>query len=99
MARYDVFRNPSGNGYLLDVQADLLSELNTRVVAPLLPHAVGMKIVRKLNPTFGIDGKQYVMFTHLLATVPVSRLAEPRANFLTHQDDILGALDMLFQGF
>lgn len=99
MARYDVFRNPSGNGYLLDVQADLLSELNTRVVAPLLPHVAGMKIVRKLNPTFVIDGKQYVMFTHLLATVPASRLVEPRASFLNHQDDIASALEMLFQGF
>jgi toxin CcdB len=36
MAKYDVFPNPSGDGYLLDVQTDLLSDLNTRVVVPLL---------------------------------------------------------------
>ena len=29
MAKYDVFANPSGDGFLLDVQTDLLSDLNT----------------------------------------------------------------------
>jgi len=37
MAKYDVFRNPSGDGFLLDVQTDLSSDLNTRIVVPLLP--------------------------------------------------------------
>ncbi|WHT44593.1 CcdB family protein [Ochrobactrum sp. SSR] len=35
MARYDVYSNPSG-GYVLDVQADLLDELKTRIVIPLI---------------------------------------------------------------
>jgi toxin CcdB len=34
MARFDVYRNPAGAGCLLDIQADLLSHLNTRVVVP-----------------------------------------------------------------
>lgn len=33
MARFDVFKNEGGTGYLLDVQSDLLSGLNTRAVA------------------------------------------------------------------
>lgn len=36
MARFDVYLT-SSSGYLLDVQADLLAGLNTRVVVPLLP--------------------------------------------------------------
>ena len=32
MARFDVYRNSAGEGFLLEVQADLLSHLNTRVV-------------------------------------------------------------------
>lgn len=99
MAKYDVFPNPSGDGFLLELQADLLSDLNTRVVAPLLPATASVKVVRRLNPAFVIDGKQYIMFTHLIATVPVPRLAEPRTNFLRHQDEIVAALEMLFQGF
>lgn len=35
MARYDVYANPGG-GYVLDVQADLLDELKTRIVIPLI---------------------------------------------------------------
>ncbi|WP_081699734.1 CcdB family protein [Marinobacter sp. C1S70] len=37
MSRFDIFENEEGAGYLLDVQSDLLSGLNTRVVVPLLP--------------------------------------------------------------
>lgn len=37
MARYDFYRRAEGDGYLLDVQADLLKSLNTRVVIPLMP--------------------------------------------------------------
>ncbi|MDQ6437029.1 CcdB family protein [Mesorhizobium sp. LHD-90] len=99
MAKYDVFPSPSGDGFLLELQADLLSDLNTRVVAPLLPASVSVKAIRRLNPAFIIDGRQYVMFTHLIATIPASRLPEPITNFARHGDDIAGALEMLFQGF
>ena len=37
MARFDVYASPDGSGCLLDVQADLLDSLNTRVVVPLMP--------------------------------------------------------------
>lgn len=37
MARFDIYPNPVGAGYLLDIQTDLLSGLNTRVVVPLMP--------------------------------------------------------------
>lgn len=99
MARYDVFPNPAGAGYLLEVQSDLLEDMNTRVVVPLLPSTPSVKVVRKLNPSFTIDGKQYVMFTHLIAAIPRARLAESRMNLLSRHDQIVDALDMLFQGF
>lgn len=37
MARFDVYASPDSAGYLLDVQADLLESLNTRIVVPLMP--------------------------------------------------------------
>ncbi len=55
--------------------------------------------MRKLNPVFNIDGKPYAMFTHLIATVPLVRLREPQTNLLSHHDEIVAALDMLFQDF
>lgn len=99
MARYDVYDNPIGEGYLIDVQADLLDELNTRVVVPLVPYAPRMKVVRRLNPIFTINGNQFALFAHLVGTVPAARLGEPRTNLDRHHDEIVAALDMLFQGF
>lgn len=37
MARFAVYANPDGPGYLVDLQADINSHFATRVVAPLLP--------------------------------------------------------------
>ncbi len=99
MARYDVYINPQGSGFLLNVQSDLLEELTTRVVIPLLPQSENLKLPRRLNPLFVIDGKPYKMVTNLIAAIPLSELGQPRANFLNHHDDIVAALDMLFQGF
>jgi toxin CcdB len=54
MARFEVFANPGGAGYVLDVQADVLSELNTRIVAPLLPLTQAPVPADRLNPVFEI---------------------------------------------
>jgi len=40
-----------------------------------------------------------VMATHLIATVAATELGENRTNLTGHHDDIVAALDMLFQGF
>ena len=80
MAKYDVYPNPSGDGYLLDVQTDLLSALNTRVVVPLLPKSRAPKPATRLNPVFEIEGQQVVMVTQFLAAVPVGILKSPCAN-------------------
>ena len=54
MARFEVFANPGGAGYVLDVQADVLSELNTRIVVPLLPLTQAPVPADRLNPVFNI---------------------------------------------
>lgn len=43
MPQYGVYRNPEGTGYVLDVQADVNSDFNTRVVVPLLPVHIAPK--------------------------------------------------------
>lgn len=98
MARYDVYANPNGSGYLLDVQADLLDGLNTRVVVPLLPKNQAPKPADRLNPIFEINGEQVIMVSQFLAAVPVSILQNPIAN-ISENIPITNALDMVFQGF
>ena len=82
MARYDVFAGPADGSYLLDVQTDLIGQLKTRVVVPLLPAASAPPPIARLNPIFEIGGRKVVMATPLLAAVPSAELGESRASLL-----------------
>ena len=99
MAQYDVYPNPDGSGYLLDVQADLLDGLNSRIVVPLFPLDAAPKPAKTLNPVFAIAGGEVVMVTQFLAAVPASLLGTPEANLSDRFATITDALDMLFHGF
>jgi toxin CcdB len=99
MARFDVFRNPEGPGCLLDIQADLLSHLNTRVVIPLLPAATAPKPARTLNLVFELGDETLVVTTQFMAAVPTSMLRTPVANLAARRDEIVAAIDLLMQGF
>jgi len=98
MARFHVYVNAEGGGYLLDVQANLLDHLNTRVVVPLLPLDKAPKPAKVLNPTFGIDGTPYVMATQFLATVPCRLMGKEVLSLQEEASTIVNALDCLFQG-
>ena len=55
MAQFDVYENSNPETrdifpYLLDVQADILSDLPTRVVVPLVTASVLSKPIPTLNP-------------------------------------------------
>lgn len=99
MAQYALFPNPSGGGYLLDVQSDLLEVLNVRAVVPLLPQGDAPAAANRLNPVFEIDGAAYVLMTQYIAAVPASILKTPAGDLSARADIITSALDMLFHGF
>ncbi|WP_144777837.1 CcdB family protein [Marinobacter maritimus] len=99
MARFDVFENNGGAGFLLDVQSDLLSGLNTRVVVPLLPKASAPSPAQRLNPVFSIEGQEVVMATQYMAAVSEGELRSGVGSLAEQQDEISVALDMLFSGF
>lgn len=98
MAQFDVYAMPDGS-LLLDCQADILNELNTRFVVPLLDPDDAPKIVRGFNPAFEISGQAVVMYTQFSAAVPVSILTQPIDNLAGQHFAILGALDMLITGY
>lgn len=99
MARYDVHRNPSGPGYLLDCQADVLADLTTRLVVPLLPPEVAPIPSRRLNPSFTIEQETLVMMTHFAASVPKRALGEKIGSLSSQHDAIIEAFDMLLTGY
>ena len=99
MAKFDVYRLPDGNRCLIDCQADLLSDLNTRFVVPLLPLKDAPKPAARLNPVFELQGKQYVMATQFAATVPASELTVVIASLSEDHLTVSNALDMLISGY
>ncbi len=99
MPKYDVYPNPGGVGFVVDVQTDLLDGLATRVVVPLMPRKSAPIPAKLLNPVIAIDDDEYVMVTQFLSAVPAPPLGSPVANLAARADDITRALDMLFQGF
>lgn len=99
MARFDFYENRGGVGYLLDVQANLMSSLNTRIVVPLLPRRDGPKPAGRLNPVFQIEGKAYIMATQFVASIPVSELGDKIGSLARREVEIGDALDMIFVGF
>lgn len=99
MPKYDVFPNPSGDGYLLDVQTNLLSDLNTRIVVPLLPVSKAPKPATRLNPIFDFENQPVVMVTQFMAAVPTRILKISVGKLDEEFETITSAIDMLFQGF
>nr|CRY94167.1 hypothetical protein [uncultured prokaryote] len=99
MARFDVYARPGGAGYVLDVQADILNGLNTRIVVPLLPLSEAPMPAKRLNPVFEIEAEPHVMVTQFLAAVPRTLLRSPVANLGEQDSEIMAALDMVLVGF
>ena len=93
-----VYANAEGEGYLLDVQANLLGQLDTRVVVPLLALDIAPKPAKVLNPVFEIDGRPHSMATQFLAAVPRRLLQREILSLESQAHVIVGALDCLFQG-
>lgn len=99
MARYNVYPNPGGTGFLLDVQAEVHSLLNTRIVVPLLPLRVAPTPARTLNPLFELNGETHSMVTQYMAAVPVAMLKGKIASVEDRRVEIVAALDLLLKGF
>ncbi|MCX2720883.1 CcdB family protein [Roseibium salinum] len=99
MARNRLYRLEPDQVLVLDVQADLLESLNTRVVVPLLRKSEAPAPAKILNPIFTIEGESFVMATQFLSAVSVSQLGESIGSLDGSFPEITRALDMLFQGF
>ncbi len=100
MPQFDVYRNPRASRYplLLDVQADLLERLATRIVVPMTrPEDLGSPISR-LNPTATIEGDEFVLVFQEMAAIPASALAEPIATLASRRVELVAAVDLLFTG-
>ncbi|MBY3513135.1 hypothetical protein HFO42_15270 [Rhizobium leguminosarum] len=99
MARFHVYRLKSGNLLAIDLQANLLDDLPSRVMVPLHPVQELSWSISRLNPRFTIKGETYVMATQRMASVPTTEIGKAVADLSGKSDAIIGAMDFLFQGF
>lgn len=104
MSQFDVYENLNEETrqavpYLLDIQADLLSPLATRVVVPLLTASAMGKVINHLNPMFTIKHHTVFMSTAELAGIHVRSLGKKVGSLKDQRDEIISALDFLFTGF
>ena len=100
MAQFDIYSIPIRGGVelLLDLQDDLLENLNTRVVAPLVEPATVGQAIHTLHPRIWMGNEPYVLLTHLLAAIPAASLGESVGSARTQQQEIVAAVDLLFTG-
>lgn len=104
MAQFDVYLNPNpatnkAIPYYLNVQADLLDSMNTRIIVPLVRADETGKSVKGLHLKFKVKGEAVVMSTAELAGLPMRALGEKVASLKSKRDEIIAALDLVFTGF
>lgn len=98
MARFDVHRDGRGR-LLLNVQSDLLPEMGTRLVVPLLRPEELPAPLKRLHPMVRFGGTDLILATHLMAAVPLRSLGRPLESLDNQYDTIKSAIDMAFNGF
>lgn len=101
MAQFDVYENTNPSTYeqipyLLDIQNDILKELSTRVVVPMIKDIPAARI---LNPKFNINGIEVVLSTSELASISVENLGSKICSLENFREEIIEAVDFLITGF
>lgn len=105
MAQLDVYPNPDKASsdfipYVVDMQADLLRDLPSVVVIPLVaPEVIEHLPILRLNPRIEVKGRSLVALTQDIASVPRRLLKHPITHLAQERDALLAALDLLFTGF
>lgn len=104
MAQFDVYNNTnqstkSSYPYLVEIQSDLLSELQTTVVIPLIEKNdyTGAKL-KYLHPIFEISGKLYLAMTTLIAGIDRGSLGEKITSLAKSRDEFISSIDFMITG-
>jgi toxin CcdB len=106
MAQFDVYRN-SGTytgivPYLVDVQSDILSNFDTRVVIPLQSadfiRSENITVIARLNPAFTVCDTEVFLAPQQMAAVHKRELGSKVDTLEAMRMEIFSALDVLAGG-
>lgn len=103
MEQFAVHRNPNPEfaeraPYLLVLQSDLLRDLATVVVAPLIEEGRFGKPATVLNPVFEIEGNRVVLSVTELAGISRRDLGGYVTSLGQARQELIAAIDLLFTG-
>lgn len=104
MPQFHLYRNSNkatqkNYPYLLDIQSDLLSDLRTTVVIPLMPKRIaGSHAISKLNPVIRIKNEQFVVMTQSLAGIDRNILGDSVADLTHYRAEVFAAIDFVLSG-
>ena len=104
MAQLDVYANANPASrtaipFLLDVQAEVLASLGTRVVVPLYrADQAPARGITHLTPRLDFQGQTYVAMVPELAGVPRRALGPLAGNLGAQRELLLAALDLVITG-
>lgn len=98
MAQFDVYEIRSTGGIAINCQSDLLGDIATCLIVPLIPRAEANWTMPRLAPVVQFNGNDYVLATPLVAGVRTNELRGPIGSLAAHRHDIIGAFDLLLTG-
>ena len=103
MSQFDVYQNPNPTSkkkfpYLIDVQADLLNHLSTRVVIPFMLSSKIKHPIKHLMPHFSIEETSVTLITSEITSVSTRILNKKIASLRYKRNEIIAAIDFLFTG-
>jgi len=105
MASFTVYANPDSKSqktipFLLDIQSEILSSLDTRVVIPLyLKSAAKVNPISRLTPVVTFQNKALVAMVPELAGVSRRHLGGAVGQLSEARSEMIAALDLLITGF
>jgi len=103
MSDFRIYENRSATSenypFLIDVQSDLLSALETRLVIPLMrSENIGRKPIKNLNPLVKVNGSSYIAMTQQMAAIPKAILGTMMEVMEFSRLEILNSIDFLVTG-
>lgn len=104
MRQFAIYKNKSRNKqtypYFIDVQADMLAQLNTRLVMPLTQKASSNSQIKALTPVVTIEQMDYVVLATMITTTDVKNLQDEDVVMdASHlRDQLVSAIDMMILG-
>ena len=105
MGQFSVHMNPDPHSraeipFLLDVQAEVVEALATRLVVPLYRlEGARPRAMARLTPVLTFKGEALVAMVPELAGIPRRRLGPGVGDLVQARAELLDALDLLVTGF